>query len=882
MAPKRRAVATNGPVSASQPTPQRPNIRAAGRKRTMSDADLSDVESVVSNTSSKVSKVIANKRKRVTVEVEREAIMEEEEEQISEGEAAPACDRSGQLQDDAMATQDEDEIELSQPSKRQKMTVKRRTLSPAKKSKTVRTSRTSLLAGLADGAENTQTVGEFTFSPLATVVERRMQERHLSSPNGRIDDEDEPMSERYVLDTHDEIVYPQAAVSLEPVTAGATPAKEKANSKRSTNGFEDERKELQDAVVTFQREAAVAAGKLQVLQVEVKALGFGDDALTGEESDDKAAQVVLRSVRESMEDARAFLDQELPGAHPDDATNQDIVQVLVANVREFVNRLRVAGNEAQQNAALTTDLARQIDGILTTVADEKLKFGQLKKDNNLQVERLTTSLNQYIEEEKKLQTLVTQLEGASKEATELAASRLDHIGSLQDQVKTAEKQRDHFEERLDATDQDLNDETAAKDQAEADLVAKDVELEEMQGRMDGLEEDIEEQEAEIESLRTLKDTEQLQRIAAEADLDQASQRIEELDAKVQASGVEANELRVKIYELQNKITKLENEATECENQHKHDLSAEGGRRKQASELAEQREATIVDFQRELEDTKEYLREVEADKDEQIADLKDMLDQKDVETQSMAEAHNAESTEKDNNIAELRKSIEDFENSLHNSQQESSEYKITLRDREATIAELEGSVTVLEAEKRSLEDRVSKEAMDMLEIQNDLNEQIGVLKADIEEREEKLKVVHKKRLEEETTMHELQEARDAEMIELKAQYATELNLRHDEFEALKRQFADFVRQTREGLERRQEERRQAHAREEADDEALQNALQQQLAALNAPTPPPTTIAVQHKGMVNGVKKPQRKSKRLVDSGIGLEDSEVAMMEEMVGA
>jgi hypothetical protein len=103
----------------------------------------------------------------------------------------------------------------------------------------------------------------------------------------------------------------------------------------------------------------------------------------------------------------------------------------------------------------------------------------------------------------------------------------------------------------------------------------------------------------------------------------------------------------------------------------------------------------------------------------------------------------------------------------------------------------------------------------------------------------------------------------------------------DIEELRRQFAAFVRDSHDQLVRREAQRHERLAELDEEDEELKATLLKRLDALNTPTTPPTTIVVQQQQQQQQVMtRPQRKRKRRVDSGIGLEGD--AMGEEMVGA
>ena len=930
MPPKRvkAAAAAVGPISASQPEPQRPKTRATGRKRRHSDAsNMSDAPSDVSNASSKA--VRRSKRQLVT-EVEQEVITEEPEEAVDNESSPPGCNGLTELEAGAEQEQDDDDIEVSHPSKRvrfnksetevttettathitpyprQKFTLKRRTLSTGKKGnmKRVTASRTSLPPSLSqDGIESSQTVSEFTFSPLHRVVEDRMQARKLSSPGGRIDDdEEEPEDDILVLDRQDKAVYLQPKIApLTPVTNGDhQPSEAGAVSKRLSSLSDEERERLSDAILALEREANDAKAKHRILSYQIHALGFTGDDAAAEAGDEDATKLILKSIRDSFEDIRGFLDAELPGSTPDNASNQDLLHILRANVKEFADRLRNANTEAIDNAALTTDLANQVDHLLTCIADEKLKNVQLTKDSKISIERLSTSLKEYMAEETRLKKLITNMEEEHREtfvkmneerettvrglegqvdaATKLVDDGRDHIDELRKQLEAAEAERDSLSEQLQTAKEDLDDEADAKENAQVDLVAKNIEIDQLQSRVDGLDDNIEELNSNLETLRSLNQTERQQREAAETDLDKQNQHIEDLEQKLRSGGKEANELRVKIYELQNKNTTLENEATERDQQNESDLAAEVNRREEAVELAEEREETSKQLRSELADVEKRLRALIAEKDERIVSLEDELAQKDVEMQGLEEEYKADVEQKESTIAALRDTVDELESTNQSSQEQVADYETAVRDYEAAVADLKDQVASLQHEKKSLEGRVDKEASDMLVIQNSLGDEIKQLKAQLEERQEKLRVVHEKRAEEVKAMDELREARDAEFTKLTVKHEKTVQVLQGDVDEIKRQFAAFVRLARDQLVHRQEQRHKRIAELDREDEDLKAAFLKQLDTINTPTTPPTTVIVQQQQQV--MTRPQRKRKRPVDSGIGLDGE--TMEDEMVGA
>ncbi|KAK4889450.1 hypothetical protein LTR27_011794 [Elasticomyces elasticus] len=111
-------------------------------------------------------------------------------------------------------------------------------------------------------------------------------------------------------------------------------------------------------------------------------------------------------------------DRELPGPDtlPEDATTQDIVETLIANVREFANRLRLQIQDIQEKNDTITELEGQLDKLLGDQVARKAKYESLGKrftelkDLIENIRRLKASLENYRSEEERLNALVNKME----------------------------------------------------------------------------------------------------------------------------------------------------------------------------------------------------------------------------------------------------------------------------------------------------------------------------------------------------------------------------------------------------------------------------------------------------------------------------------------
>ena len=627
MPPKKSRAAAGGTkaVSASQPEPQRPT-RTSGRKRRHSDgSNVSDAPSSQGSATTTL-KTPAKRRKKgkVTTAAEPEVIVEEDEEdvQMADGEAAgPTCGATSEAQD-AQASEAEDSIKVSQTSTKQvhfettttdtdkttatnitpyprKMTIKRRTMSPSAGSSTkrIKTSRTSLPATLSQDTDPGQIIQEWQFAPLRAVLDervRRLMEAKIESSQSDVEadddgDQDVPNAEMLVLENHQAIQYPQLPTPSPETQSlnGDHSPKARLSTEASAvrAGWNEERRRFGDAVVALQKEADLAKSRLQVLTIELEALGFAEADDDTASTDYSNSSLVIQSIRESFDVVRDFLESELPGTIPDDAENQDLLEILIANLKEFAERLRTSDKELVEKGTLAADLGHQVDGLLDHLAEKEVRNKELEKqwmdldksndskttaiteletkldattderDSEAEraggleiekaefektIERLSTSLQTYRDEELHLTELITQMEDEHRNtvskmnkeredtvrdletrldeeterynaAQKLADERDDNLTDLKINIQALEAERDDLLEKLKEANAERDEESQAKETAQADLEERTVEVEDLETRVDRFETELGNLNEELETLRNLNDAERSQR-----------------------------------------------------------------------------------------------------------------------------------------------------------------------------------------------------------------------------------------------------------------------------------------------------------------------------------------------------------------------------------
>lgn len=677
----------------------------------------------------------------------------------------------------------------------------------------------------------------------------------------KMDEFDSLDEEMLVLERQEEIAYPDLPTEFDVETTNRTSSDEvhvrRSSSLRESRSsaieaadarWEVERQKFGDALLTLSKEANDAKTKLQVLEIELQGLGLSEGGLD--------AKDVLVSIRESFSRVRESLATALPHSIPEGATNQDLIQILIANVEEFSARLRLQDRELFDKDVVVADLAKQVQGLLNHLAEAEIRKQKLQErwseldtaneskerdiedlqedvdataqerdalQDALQVEtervklltqenvdfaanmhRLSTSLLEYQENEKRLQSKIITMEeehatdvaqmnrereeiiresdirlhqqSTLREAAELVAEeRKTTIVRLEERIEQVQAERDSTRNDLAHMTSLRDEEHDARDTAEVDLKEKSDEVDDLTSRVDRLEDELSDLNIELDNLRRASENERTQREAAEADLDARNADIEEINVRLRESGKQANELRLKLFEVQqaneSKIQELEQIASERDEQFQIDIAKEVERRELADDLGQERAAKIEELEAQLEEIESQMRNLLAERDGRIEALEleatnknDELTALRVDLKSVEDLYEVEVAqnikrreELEGSIAALQLTITTHEDSLQRLRQEAADatnlHVAEMDDRDVRIAELSHRIAAeevvssgLRAEKLSLEQRVEKEAAEMLTLQAHKDEEIDTLKNVIRDKQAKILIVEEKAIE----------------------------------------------------------------------------------------------------------------------------------------
>jgi len=488
------------------------------------------------------------------------------------------------------------------PHPRSKMSIKRRTLSPnMRETKRVKESRTSLPAVLSqDGeTESFKIVNEWAFMPLNAVLEKRIAELrahpHYKPSSQRDEDQEMVDNNMLVLDSYEQIEYPQLHNPSTPIglnrritAVSGTDAVERSTTKMRV-GWDVERHRFHEAILQFQKEAERAKGDLQILNIEVQSLGFSEDG-------NQSTLDILRSIRVSFDGVREFLETELPGTVPEDATNEDLVEILIANVKEFADRLRIADKELVEKGTLNVDLGIQINNLIDRLAAREVRVQELKdnldhlkeskdaqKEEILELEELLgkaeternerqaeldneIAVSQKLEQEKaELENTLERLQKSLKDYQDEETRLTGLINTMEEEHrKTVQSMNTEREEAVRELEDRLDVEVERHVVIEKEFTASQTTITQVEEEIQATERDLEAMTKERDELQAELDEEEKAHGSTQADLDQAQATITDLETRIARVEEEAENMEEQLATLreQNHTERQQREGAE--------------------------------------------------------------------------------------------------------------------------------------------------------------------------------------------------------------------------------------------------------------------------------------------------------------------------------
>ncbi|KAF2702741.1 hypothetical protein K504DRAFT_452983 [Pleomassaria siparia CBS 279.74] len=351
--------------------------------------------------------------------------------------------------------------------------------------------------------------------------------------------------------------------------------------------------------------------------------------------------------------------------------------------------------------------------------------------------------------------LQTQLENeteARENAEFEARQKTEYIEDLEERIANLDSDIEEFTDQMTRLKELLDQETEKRMVVESEREEQETISYNFSVDIEKLEDKIEELKASLDEYRTNLEAERIQRVRTEASLDEANERIDELNNSMHNAGIQSNELRSKLFQVQQEkeaaIALLKEEAKEREDGLEELLEAETRRREvgdeQIANLAlqcTQLQTALVNLDNSLAEMTQERNVLEADRDEKVAfgnrqrdDLVQQLAALENTSSSTITTLQANITDLTNEIAAQRAAIQDLKD---RAARDNKAYIDTLADRDHTINVLEGHLVEardanesLTKENRSLAKRVEDEAHELLNIMGSHAEEANLLRQTI--------------------------------------------------------------------------------------------------------------------------------------------------------
>lgn len=469
--------------------------------------------------------------------------------------------------------------------------------------------------------------------------------------------------------------------------------------------------------------------------------------------------------------------------------DHDMVQSMLNAKKSELDTFEVANRELD---ATVDKLGRALEGY--RASEERLQglIERMESEHHHALADLEAVHKEIIDDlEIKLSTETTARDAAGKDADEKQAS----ITALELRIEQDIVNIDSLKQQLAILEAEKSAEQGAKEAAEGEVEEKTTFIEELEVKIEKAETNMEDLSAELGRLRDLNEAEKRQRVAAEEELDIRESKIEDLNNKLHDQGVQANQLRQKLFEIQvrekESVEKLERDAADREEQFQEDMSAEIARREQAEAAAASRNVTIVEVEEALRQAEKAMMETLGDRDEKITELAALADQLQFELEktnteldsTITELETLQTTSESRisqlltDIADLQSQVVEQSATISGLRSEAATtaeiHSTAITERDESIANLndeifqaKNRIIVLESEKTSLERRVEAEAESMLELQASKDDEIAALKDAITLKQSEIENLTVKAREVDMAWEKLVEERDEEIEELK--------------------------------------------------------------------------------------------------------------------
>ncbi|KAF2621298.1 hypothetical protein BU25DRAFT_240069 [Macroventuria anomochaeta] len=450
------------------------------------------------------------------------------------------------------------------------------------------------------------------------------------------------------------------------------------------------------------------------------------------------------------------------------------------------------------------------------------------------------------------------VEQEGREAAEdEAAQKTDFIEELQGRVDQMEADFGSIDATLADLREKLALETAARATAETERDEQVSLVYQHTNTIENLTETIADLTEQLEAAKANITTEREQRETTEAALDEANDKIEELNDKAHQLGIQTNELRSKLFQIQQEkeqeIADLTAAAQERENELTEQLNTEQELREgaqQAIAALEQQLAvlqeTLAASEADLAKMTEARDQLEEDREIQVNNLNNELTESEAKRAALESSTSSEITSLQAQItdltneharkqAEIQRLAERLIEAEQTYEEEKATFNANIETLERDLVEAQADNEAYRKENESLSDRVGREAIELLNITNSHADETGALKVVIATQQDTISELQNQNANLATKHNTILSDKDAQIEELHL-LADDRAEKLVQVEAARldvvKEFAKYEQDTRETIDRMTLQQRVLQEQNEALAEDLKKRGADAVAAVRA--------------------------------------------------
>ncbi|KAF2814932.1 uncharacterized protein BDZ99DRAFT_549194 [Mytilinidion resinicola] len=509
----------------------------------------------------------------------------------------------------------------------------------------------------------------------------------------------------------------QSSFSLSRITNSQSISEQASQVKLPNPAHEADLRNFEEALGNARRELSEIRSALDMFTMQLQGLGFADDHA--------AVDVILQTIRTSFREARVELEVLLPGSAPPDLKNGALLNALTSQIYGLMKELNDKTVLADNHNRMERMLRAQNNGLLDKLAEFESRHITLQQER---ADLATQKENTISELEDQLQTAHSALDQREKEVSnhEIKINGLeDEVADQTTSIQRLQRALDGYREevyklealvssteedykarveqlKLDHADvvEDLNsqlaDETKAREEAEAESDQKSAFIDNLEDKIDYAETHLDSLRAEVARVQASSDAEKAGREAAEAKVEEQTTFIANLEDTI-------GQAEESLKQLNSELEQLRTLA-----------DAERNQRETAEQDLDDRTTRIAELETKLRDEgiqanelRSKLFQVQNNKAIEVAKLKDEMNEREEYNRCVIQ------TEKDRaNVAEsesARRNVLIAEMELEIAKKEEAaelmkaEHDGLVNARDETIARLEENLTSLEEDYTSLKE-----------------------------------------------------------------------------------------------------------------------------------------------------------------------------------